>query len=314
MPAGASAAIIPLVPDLRWSPSAARLVAVLRARSSYARLIEAREAISAIAGDTLPGDTVTGQALLDASIWPGAQRLITGRLRTDLSTTSANPIHVDGLVVAAIEDARADSARKVGERHVMTALWRLGAGDMHHLELNRDRLLEKVRELELGAPFDPGQINGRWHGLVDTNAVIHFKDLHAIDWRAETGQPAVTIWGTTVLLDELDDLAFEAGPRSRARQRARVLNRWLKPHIREAMEPTGYEMRDRVRLRLWVPPVSARPPDGQHLDAAEELLDRGVPIHVVTNDNGMIARAIARELDVLQLSEGALVEDTEGPH
>jgi hypothetical protein len=220
-------------------------------------------------------------------------------------------VHVDALVFAAIEEARRNGARKVGERHLMTAFFAGGGADAHQFELNRDTLLNKIRELELGPSIASSEIEGRWHGLVDTNAVIHSRDLHAIDWRAETGQRNVTIWATTVLLDELDDLAFEAGPRSRARQRARVFNRWLRPHIREAMQSAGYDMRDGARLRLWVPPLSARPPDGQHLDAAEELADRGVPVHIVSNDNGMVARAIARDFDVHQLSEGALLEDDE---
>src|SRR5439155_22268424 len=164
----------------------------------------------------------------------------------------------------------------------MTAFMALGGASVHLLELNRDSLLHRIRALELGSPFAASEIEGRWHGLIDTNAVIHYQDLHAIDWQSETRQRALTIWATTVLLDELDELAFEAGARSRARQRARVFNRWLKPHIGDAMQPTGYEMRHQVRLRLWAPPSSPRSPDRQHLDAAEQLLDRRVPSQIVT--------------------------------
>jgi hypothetical protein len=303
------------VADVSWTPSAVTVLAAIRGRAGYSRLLDAHEVISAIAADTLPGETVTGQVLLDQSIWPGAARFITGPLRTTTSPTMPSPLNVDHLVFAAAEEARRDGARKVGERHLMAAIWSLAGSDLQRIELHRDTVLNRIRELELGPPIASSEIQERWHGLVDTNVVIHSKDLHAIDWRAETRQRNVTIWATTVLLDELDELAFAAGHRSRARQRARVFNRWLRLHIRDAMQATGYEMRDGVKLRLWVPPLSARPPDGQHLDAAEELADRGLPIHVVSNDNGMIARAIARDLDVFQLTEGSLLDDqddTEG--
>jgi hypothetical protein len=300
----------PAVGDVIWTASAVAVLAAIRGRAGYSRTTDARDAISAIACDTMPGETVTGQALLDQSVWPSAPKFITGPLR-GIAPASTSPIHVDYLVFAAADEARRAGARKVGERHLMTAFWGLAGTDIHLIELNRDKLLDRIRELELG-PGMASEIEGRWHGLVDTNAVIHFKDLHSIDWRAETHQSQVTIWATTVLLDELDELAFEAGPRSKARQRARVFNRWLRPHIRDAMQPTGYDMREGVKLRLWVPPLSARPPDGQHLDAAEGLADRGVPVHVVSNDNGMIARAIARDLDAFQLSEGALLDDNDG--
>ncbi len=294
--------------QLRWSPPAVRMLAVLRARSSYARLIDAPNAISALAADTMPGETVTGAVLLDQSFWADGPRFITGHLPTALSPVTGSPVNVDTLAFEAIEEATRERARKVGERHVLSALWKFTAASMPP-GLNRDRLLARVRELELGSPFAPAEVSGRWHGLVDANAVIHYKDLHAIDWLQEAASPRVTVWLTSVLLDELDDLAFEAGPRSRARQRARVLNRWLRPNIQAALQPAGFEMRRAVTLRVWVPPLSAQPPDGQHLDAADELLDRGVPIHVVTNDNGMIARALVRGLEVLQLSPAALVDD-----
>ncbi len=292
---------------LRWTPSAVRLLAAIRGRAGYSRSLDPREIVSAIAADTLPGETVTGDALLDGTIWPGANQFITGPLRTTTSPTGSSPVNVDVLVNGAIDHAQHDHARRVGERHLLAALWDLGASELHIIP--RDRLFTRVREEELGPAIAASEIEGRWHGLVDTNAVIHFRDLHAIDWRAETGERSVTIWATTVLLDELDELAFEAGARSTARRRARVFSRWLRPHVREAMQPTGYEMREGTRLRLWVPPLSSQPPDGQHLDAAEDLLDRGVPIHVVTNDNGMLARAVARDLDVFELSLASLLEE-----
>jgi hypothetical protein len=268
--------------------------------------------MSAIAGDTLPGETVTAGALIDQAVWSNAGRHITGHLNTPLSPAGGSPVNVDMLAYQALEETKRDGSRKVGERHLIRAFVALGRNDFHTIQLNPDLLVTTVEALELGPAFLAAEIEGRWHGLVDTNAVIHYRDLWSIDWRVETGQSRVTIWATTTLLDELDELAFEAGPRSRARRRARAFNSWLRPKLRESMQPAGFEMRPDTRLRVWVPPLAIRAPDGQHLDAAEALLDRGVPIHVVSNDQGLNARAIARDLDIFQLPETALLQDQEG--
>jgi hypothetical protein len=55
--------------------------------------------------------------------------------------------------------------------------------------------------------------------------------------------------------------------------------------------------------------VSAGPPDEQHLSAAEELLERGVPIKVVTGDYGMAARAIVRGLETFAPTDDFLVTE-----
>jgi len=298
--------------DTAWSPTALRLLDALRGRAKYARVINAQEALSAILADTLPGETVAGRALLDQSIWPGAPKFVTGTLATSISAISNTQVHAEVLVVRSIEEAEREHARKVGERHVITALCAFVGQDMGRIELNADRFMARVRELELGPEFTTQELAG-WHGLVDTNAVVHFKDLWTIDWRRETHESLVTVWVTTVLLDELDELAFEAGSRSKARRRARTFNRWLRPKIEQAMQPAGLELRQGARLRVWEPPLSARSPDGQHLDAVEALLDRGVPVHVISNDNGLVARAVARGLQVHSLSEEALVPDEEMP-
>src|SRR5438477_5004248 len=144
--------------DIAWSPGAVTVLAAIRSRCGYSRLVDAREAISAIAGDTLPGETVTGQALLDPSVWPSGPKFITGPLRTPTSATSPSPVNVDTLVFAASEEARNDKSRKLGERHLMTAFMALGGASVHLLELNRDSLLHRIRALELGSPFAASEI------------------------------------------------------------------------------------------------------------------------------------------------------------
>ncbi len=91
-------------------------------------------------------------------------------------------------------------------------------------------------------------------------------------------------------------------PQDPRRGRVRVFNRGVRPILALAPEPGGYELpgRSGTRLRVWVPPPSTGPPDERHLSAAEELLERGVPIKVVARDNGMVARAIYRGLETFE--------------
>jgi hypothetical protein len=60
---------------------------------------------------------------------------------------------------------------------------------------------------------------------------------------------------------------------------------------------------------VWVPPEAAGPPDEQHLSAAEELLERGVPIKVITGDNGMATRAISRGLKVFEPTDDFQIQE-----
>lgn len=57
--------------------------------------------------------------------------------------------------------------------------------------------------------------------------------------------------------------------------------------------------------------MSAGPPDEHNLSAAEDLLERGVPINVVTRDNGMAARAICRGLETFEPTDDFDVSESE---
>lgn len=118
-----------------------------------------------------------------------------------------------GYGVAAIEleienAARRDNARTVGERHVVevviTSLQNTGQPYLVHGDLLR----EAVRDIELGHGFAAAEIEGRWHGLLDTSIIIQGKDLEAIDWPAEAKSREVVLWAGLSLLNELDWLGY----------------------------------------------------------------------------------------------------------
>jgi hypothetical protein len=298
------------VTEVPWTPGAVRVLAALRERSSYTRLVEAREAFSAVAADTLPGETVIGRVLRDSAVWPQGRVMISGRSANYIESPSGTVANLEQLAFLAEDAALREGARRVGERHVAVAMVDSFRAGMGAFQLRPDSLLTKVRALELGPAFLPEEIEARWHGLTDANTVAHHKEIRNIDWQAETRSTKVTVWATTSLLDELDQLAYDYR-RSPAAGRVRVFNRWLRPLLSQAMEPGGYRLPggSDTRLRVWVSPPMGGAPDGRLLDAAEELLDRGVPIRVVTADNGMAARAIARQIEVFELSADTRPDD-----
>jgi hypothetical protein len=265
--------------------------------------VEAREAFSAIAADTLPGETVIGRVLRDPAVWPQSRVMISGRRAHYSESPSGTVANLAQLSFLAEDAASREGARKVGERHVAVAMVDAFRAGMGAFQLSPDPLLTEVRALELGPAFLPEEIEGRWHGLMDANTVAQHKEIRNIDWQAETMSAKVTVWATTSLLDELDQLAYDYR-RSPGAGRVRVFNRWLRPPLSQAMEAGGYRFPggSDTRLRVWVSPPTAGAPDGRLLDAAEELLDRGVSIRVVTGDNGIAARAIARQIEVFELS------------
>lgn len=181
------------------------------------------------------------------------------------------------------------------------------------VELTANSVKEAVKQLELGPPFLPAEIQGRWHGLVDANVVAHGKEIRNVNWQKATGSSRVTVWATTVLLDELDRLAYDQRS-SPSADRVRVFNRWLRPLLQDTLAPGGYALPGAAdtRLRVWVAPVVLGPPDERHLGAAEELLERGVPIKVITGDNGMAARAMSRGLDTFDPTNDILLTPGQG--
>jgi hypothetical protein len=298
---------------LSWNPRAVRAFQALKDRTGHVRQLEVRQALSALAADTLPGETVIGRALRDLNVWPAAPRMVEGRLGGPPASPSGRSVAVDQLEFAVEEVARREGAIKVGERHLIQALLSIVGPDTNRIELDPARLINEVRLLELGTPFLPSEIQGRWHGLVDANVVAQGKEVRNVNWQKATGSSRVTVWATTVLLDELDRLAYDQR-RSPSADRVRVFNRWLRPLLQDTLAPGGYALPGAAdtRLRVWVAPVVLGPPDERHLGAAEELLERGVPIKVITGDNGMAARAMSRGLDTFDPTDDILLTPGQG--
>jgi hypothetical protein len=205
--------------------------------------------------------------------------------------------------------AQKEGVRRVTERHVAMALASYGQQAFSAFGLQPDKLVERVRLLELGEGFQPSEIVGRWHGLIDTSIAIEYKDIHNIDWLSETKCQAVTIWISHVLLDELDDMKFHSR-NERVKTRAQVFTRWVRPLIAKAITPGGAPMPGRpgVVLRAWAPTLSESAPDSRHLEVALALIDRQVPIYLITGDSGQELRALAHGIEVFDLGDSYLFQ------
>jgi PIN domain-containing protein len=251
-----------------------------------------------IALDTTPGRSALGSALRDSRVWPNSSNVLYGQvdLRTGVGTT------MFGFQYRVEEMAEREHARRVGERHVAAAFVEMGDNAFGQFGLQPKRLLDAVTLLELGPAFQPVEIEGRWHGLIDTSIAIEYRDIQDIDWLAETGAKQATIWISPVLLDELDDMKFHSR-NERVRHRADAFTRWINPLLDGAVKSGGAPMPKRagVALRAWAPTLGLVAPDSRHLEAAYALLDRRVPIKLVTGDSGQRLRALAHGIGVFDL-------------
>jgi|SRR5450759_399808 len=285
---------------MEWSESATEAWLAMRRAMSADGSIMMGTILLRLALDTVPGRSALGSALRDDRVWPNSSSALYGRveLRTGIG------LSMFGFQYRVEEMANRDRARRVGERHIAAALADLGDNAFAQFGLQPKKLVEAVRLLELGPAFQPTEIAGRWHGLIDTSIAIEYQDLHAIDWLAETRAEAVTIWISPVLLDELDDMKFHSR-NERVRRRAQVFTRWVQPLLVNAAMPSGVRLprRPDVVLRAWAPTLQRSTPDSRHLEAAFALLDRQVPVRLVTGDSGQRLRALAHGVEVFDLDE-----------
>ncbi len=259
-------------------------------------------AIVALLTRTLPSSLLRA-ALRDHNVWPMSSSALNGQAQLGISGFMLHNLPADAEAAA-----QKDGARRVTERHIATALAGYGQQAFAPFGLQPDKLVDRVRLLELGKGFQPSEIEGRWHGLIDTSIAIEYRDLHNIDWRKETATEAVTIWISPVLLDELDDMKFHSRS-DRVRQRAEVFTRWVNPLLADAVKPGGAQMPNRpgVALRAWAPVLQQSAPDSRHLEAAFALLDHRVPVNMLTADSGQRLRALANGIDVFDLSEELMI-------
>ena len=284
-----------------WSEGAVEAWLSMRRGMSDDGTIMMGDALLRLALDTVPGRSALGSALRDAHVWPNSSNLLYGRV--DLRTGSG--LTLFGLQYKVEELANRDKARRAGERHVAAALAEFGGRNgFGQFGLQPKKLVDAVALLELGPAFQPSEIEGRWHGLIDSSIAIEYQDIHNIEWLAETGAKAATIWISPVLLDELDEQTYVSRD-GRVKQRAKVFTQWIKPLLAAAVTPQGAPMPHRagVVLRAWAPEVGRAAPDSRHLEAAYALVDRNVPVKLVTGDSGQRLRALAHGIEVFDLSE-----------
>lgn len=247
-----------------------------------------------IVRDTPPGMSAIARALRNPRIWP-----IRSQVASQYASSSGYGygigIEAIGTEAEAERLARAETAWQVGERHVVAALpkdWFKAVGVDH------DLLSWAVHVAELG-PATLGDIQGRWHGLVDSNIVLQFHDLEHIDWLEETHEKAVTLWLGVSLLDELAHLEYESGSR-RVRERAAAFAKAVGRHLDALITPQGQPIRSGVSLRVWSAPGVVGMRDDDHLQTARSLRMRSVPVNIVTADIGVQARARLAGFEVLQ--------------
>ncbi len=291
---------------LSWNAGAVACYEALRGRLHYNGHISLAELVSALALDTLPNQSLVGRVLRNPAIWTPSDHLGTTMRATPFREDSTDNFTTFTFAVERI--AREEGARTVGERHIAKRLVEIGQSRFGFLGLDPQRVYEEVRRLELGPEFSEAELAG-WHGLIDTSIVLQSKDpFSKVNWRlvSLTAKPGrVTLWLSTALLHELDAIPLYHRSDD-VRIRARDFSRWLGTKLKRPEDVQEIQLGDCVRIRIWSAPLSGAPPDTQHIEAALSLLDRGVPLVVVTHDNHMKVRALAEGLAIVDLPEDQL--------
>jgi len=303
---------------LSWNLGAVACYEAIRGRLLYDGNIYLSDLVSALAIDTPPNQSLLGGILRDTTIWHGTSSLVRAAPRSagyqednpNLDRRLDSFENFAGFAFAVERLAKAEGARTVGERHIAQRLVEID-GPNHHfafMSLNTQSVHEEVRRLELGPEFSDAELAG-WHGLIDTSIVLQSKEPFAkVNWRlvSLTIKPTpVTLWLSTALLHELD--AIPLYHRSdEVRVRARDFSRWLATKLQKPEDVGEIHLGDGVRVKIWPAPLSDTPPDTQHIEAAVSLLDRRVPLVVVTHDNHMKVRALAEGLPIADLPDDLL--------
>lgn len=284
-------------PPLRWSDAALRARAAMTRQAEGSGTVYWGDAVREVL--RLPvGESALSRCLHDPSLCPNIVGLLYGQVNTRSAGGFAEH-HFDAAVEAA---ARACNATVIREYHLASVLESAGQQAVL-LGISRPaEVTASVREIELGPGFDRPYIDGRRHGLLDTNIVAHCRDLRDIKWLEEVGSSVVVLWAGMSLLNELDRLTY--APRAqRVFDRVKRFRGWLHTNFEDARSAAGAGVRDGVTLRMSSEGSLSGIGDNDHLDTAQLLREQGVPIHVVTQDLLMRLRARTIGLDVHVISE-----------
>jgi hypothetical protein len=161
-----------------------------------------------------------------------------------------------------------------------------------------DRLARDLSERAARATAAPG-----WLTVIDTNILLHYQLPSDIPWTELVREPAVRLVVPLRVVEELD--AKKYARRDNLADRARRILPWLKRVVGPAGAPG--ELRPFVTIEVPTDPGPRQRP----LDADEEILEgceelrqfSGRSVTLVTGDIGMVLRAEARAISVVQMSE-----------
>jgi PIN domain len=287
-----------LHPPMLWSEGGRNVLAALRQGWTPGTTLFLRETLARIMYSTPPGGSVFASALLSARVWPQSDENL-----QYMEDKYFHQLYMRHFVMVVEQRARDDGARTVGERHLAREFVQVWNDQLGSLGIDTDLLIRVIQHAELGSGFAEPDLVGRRHGLLDTTIIIECQNLDQIDWRKEVTCDHVVLWVSGSVLNELDEMRWNHDSR-RVRDRASGFSKWLQPRLPDAVKIGGTVLSGGARLRVWSAPNVHGMRDTAHLETALELRERGVPIHVVTMDMGMQARALAAGLPLLNLSAG----------
>lgn len=287
---------------LEWTDGARNvyLAAAEAALPDSGRLVLKRT-LGAIMARTAPDRSLIGRVLLAPDVWPLDQRAHVVEIDDNLG---AHP-HIMYLAEQSEARARQDGLLRVGERHVADQIVAWWGADLRTLGLDPEMFQQQVRDAELGIHFTNQELARWWHGMIDANIIVQAKPIDNIVWPEVTQQPRVMLWIVSSLLNELDEMTYYHN-KGYVRERAGAFTKDLRGRLEDALQPMGIELRTNVRLAVWAPVAPAGMRDRDHLESAIELRERGLPIHVVTQDSSLAARALMRGIGTLSLPVGSM--------
>lgn len=145
--------------------------------------------------------------------------------------------------------------------------------------------------------------------LVDTNILMHFQRLDQIDWLSVAGSKSCTVWLAPVILRELDRHKIQH-KNEKLRKRARDLSSWL---ASIAIQGGSVGLRKGVsldfiendaRIDFAANKLRSDIADDELIASGIELMEQlGRPVHVVSNDSGIVVKLRSRTLKCLRLPD-----------
>ncbi len=296
---------------LEWTEGARNVyAAAAQSTGGYTGIMSCKSLAGAIMQLTGPDRSLIGRVLLDPAVWPVAQRATIRDLAVDFGAGH----HIADLRSGAEQRARQEGVLRVGERHLADQMVEWWRSEFIAMQFKPEEFQQRVREAELGTHFTDPELSHWWHGMIDANTIIQAKPLHNIPWPQVTKHDRVMLWVAGTLLNELDGMTYYHNS-ARVRKRVKGFTRFLRDRLEDALQPMGITVQaENVRLTVWAPAVMNGARDTDHLEAAIDMRERGLPVHLVTQDLGLAARAMTLGIAVFRLPDEWLEEPEPTPH